>query len=292
MAGTNEILLFANDATNILDNAQYLADPQREAGNQPGIARSPLVNKAMRQSSLMAVAVAEIIARVSNKNVVDAGTDAEDITAQLLVALMMAGHTVQGGVANTYTLTLDPAPAAYETGMQISFIVVNANTGPSTINVNGLGPIALEKPAGALVGGELAVGAVVKATKTATAFVIDNINLLNSVNAWNKGQRGVPVVLASGATITPDFNLANNFTLTLGINGTLANPSNQNIGQGGIIVITQDGTGGRTLAFGSNWKFENGSVPSLTTTANAVDVLVYYVESGSRIAARLITDVK
>jgi hypothetical protein len=43
--------------------------------------------------------------------------------------------------------------------------------------------------------------------------------------------------------------IANNFSVTLGGNRTLANPSNQTAGQSGTIVMTQDGTGSRTLAF-------------------------------------------
>jgi hypothetical protein len=69
---------------------------------------------------------------------------------------------------------------------------------------------------------------------------------------------GVIVVLTDGATITPDFSTANYFSVTLGGNRTLANPSNQTAGQSGTIVITQDGTGGRTLAYGSNYKFPGG----------------------------------
>jgi len=80
--------------------------------------------------------------------------------------------------------------------------------------------------------------------------------------------------------------------VTLGGNRTLANPTNLTAGQHGVIVITQDGTGSRTLAYGSNFKFPAGSAPTLTTTANAVDVLCYYVEGASRITARLISDVK
>ena len=57
-------------------------------------------------------------------------------------------------------------------------------------------------------------------------------------------------------------------------------------------MITQDGTGSRTLAYGSNWKFPGGTAPTLTTAANAVDVVAYYVESATRITARLISDVK
>lgn len=116
--------------------------------------------------------------------------------------------------------------------------------------------------------------------------------VLGLAQTFTAGQRGAVTALTDGATITPDFAVANNFSVTLGGNRTLANPSNQTAGQTITIVITQDGTGGRTLAYGSNYKFAGGTAPTLTTTANAVDTLVMYVESASRITCRLINDVK
>lgn len=110
--------------------------------------------------------------------------------------------------------------------------------------------------------------------------------------SFTAAQRGAISALTDGATITPNFALANNFSVTLGGNRTLANPTNLTAGQHGVIVITQDGTGSRTLAYGSYFKFPAGAAPTLTTTANAVDVLAYYVESTTRITARLIGDVK
>ena len=110
--------------------------------------------------------------------------------------------------------------------------------------------------------------------------------------SFTAAQRGAVVALTDGSTITPDFAVANNFSVTLGGNRTLANPSNLTAGQSGAITITQDGTGSRTLAYGSYRKFVNGVAPSLTTTADAVDVLTYYVESSTSIAARLMADVK
>ncbi len=114
----------------------------------------------------------------------------------------------------------------------------------------------------------------------------------DTVQTFTAAQRGGVSALTDGATITANFALANNFSVTLGGNRTLANPSNQTAGQHGVIVITQDGTGSRTLAYGSYFKFPAGTAPTLTTTANAVDVLCYYVEGASRITARLISDVK
>lgn len=131
----------------------------------------------------------------------------------------------------------------------------------------------------------LAIGTDVQAYDPNTAKT-------NVAQSFSKAQRGAVVALTDGATITPDMSLGNNFSVTLGGNRTLANPSNLTAGQHGVITITQDGTGSRTLAFGSQWKFASGTAPSLTATASAVDVLAYYVESATRITAKLIGDVK
>jgi hypothetical protein len=110
--------------------------------------------------------------------------------------------------------------------------------------------------------------------------------------SFTAAQRGSVSALTDGSTITPDFALANNFSVTLGGNRTLANPTNLVAGQSGVIKLTQDGTGSRTLAFGSYWDFAAGAAPTLTTTANAVDILAYYVDSTTNITARLIGDRK
>lgn len=114
----------------------------------------------------------------------------------------------------------------------------------------------------------------------------------NSTQTYTAAQRGTITALTDGATITPNFNSSNHFSVTLGGNRTLANPTNLTAGQSGVIVVTQDGTGSRTLSYGSNYKFVSGAAPTLTTTASAVDVLAYYVESSSRITVRFIGDVK
>jgi hypothetical protein len=101
-----------------------------------------------------------------------------------------------------------------------------------------------------------------------------------------------PVALTDAATVAVDLSLSNNYTLTLGGSRTLGAPTNQTAGQSGVIVITQDGTGSRILAYNAVWKFPGGTAPTLTTTASAVDVIAFYVESATRITARLVSDVK
>ena len=90
--------------------------------------------------------------------------------------------------------------------------------------------------------------------------------------------------LTDSSTISLDLSVGNNFSVTLEGNRTLANPTNETVGQCGFIVVRQDATGGRTLAFGSEYKFIGGSAPNLASrTANQVDRLDYVVVSGTEI---------
>lgn len=91
--------------------------------------------------------------------------------------------------------------------------------------------------------------------------------------------------LTDGSTITPAFSDSCNFTVTLGGNRTLANPTGLVAGQSGSLFIVQDGTGSRTLAYGSYWDFAAGTAPTLTTAANSVDRIDYIVRSSTSIHA-------
>ena len=91
--------------------------------------------------------------------------------------------------------------------------------------------------------------------------------------------------LTDGATITPDFDAGQNFSVTLAGNRTLANPTNIDAGQTGSIFITQDGTGSRTLSFGSYWDFAGGTAPTLSTAAASVDRMDYIVRTSTSIHA-------
>jgi len=102
---------------------------------------------------------------------------------------------------------------------------------------------------------------------------------------------GSVTTLTDGATITPDFASNNYFTVTLGGNRTLANATNTVIGQAGVIYLVQDGTGGRTVAFGGAYRFTDNAAPTLTTTANAVDALVYSVRTANSYVCQVIYNV-
>lgn len=110
------------------------------------------------------------------------------------------------------------------------------------------------------------------------------------VQSFTAAQRGTVSALTSASTVTPDFSVANNFSLTLAHSLTLANPTNLTAGQSGAIVITQGSGTAYTVAYGSYWKFSGGT-PTMSTALSSVSVLVYYVESATRITAQLLTNV-
>ena len=89
----------------------------------------------------------------------------------------------------------------------------------------------------------------------------------------NKRVVAAVVALTDGATIATDASLGNTFTVTLGGNRTMANPTNPVSGQKIVYRIRQDGTGSRTLTWASAFRFAGGTTPTLTTAANKTDYI-------------------
>ena len=93
--------------------------------------------------------------------------------------------------------------------------------------------------------------------------------------------------LTDATNVSVGFANSQNFSLTLTDNRTLSNPTNCVTGQVGSIFIIQDGTGGRTLSYGTNWEFPAGTAPTLSTSAAAVDRLDYIVRTSTAIQANV-----
>jgi len=82
----------------------------------------------------------------------------------------------------------------------------------------------------------------------------------------------------TGSTYTLDLSLTNNFDVTLGNNVTI---TANNAPPSGTwfpftLILRQDGTGGRTVTWAAPFKFPNGSAPSLSANAAAVDVFSFF----------------
>jgi len=112
-------------------------------------------------------------------------------------------------------------------------------------------------------------------TATAANYRAANADkLLVADEVWASG---AVVPLTDGVAISVDMATGFNFSVTLGGNRTLLNPSNPKVGQTGFIRVAQDGTGSRTLTLSTSYVTQGGGGVALTDTPGAVDVLFYCV---------------
>ena len=93
------------------------------------------------------------------------------------------------------------------------------------------------------------------------------------------------MIESPGPTTTLDFETNQNFIVKLGASLTLNNSAtgNLNIGQTGVIVFIQDGSGSRTLTLSSDFESPAAGGITLTTTANATDIVPYIILGPDRI---------
>ncbi len=73
--------------TNLLTDAEYSVDSGRTAGNVPGIARSKLVNKALRQSNAVTSQLAQLVANMTGQDILDDGNTSK-LLSQISASLM------------------------------------------------------------------------------------------------------------------------------------------------------------------------------------------------------------
>jgi len=99
-------------------------------------------------------------------------------------------------------------------------------------------------------------------------------------------------VTTFGSTTTFDFSTFINTAVTLTGNITTQTLTNTKAGQAGSIRFIQDGTGSRTTVWNSPFKFQGGVAPTLSTAANAVDILNYNCVQTNFCPAVLIKDVR
>ena len=118
----------------------------------------------------------------------------------------------------------------------------------------------------------------------ATTLAGANIVASNANTTFTKALRGSTLTAGSQTgSVTLDFDTYQHFVLTATGNVTLANPTTESVGQSGIIVFIQDGTGSRTLSLGTDYETAGGAGLTISTAATAVDVIPYFVKAASSI---------
>jgi hypothetical protein len=179
LAGTNNFLVFDQNNTNIETDTNYNNDTARLNGVGTGIASSLTHNKLYRQVSIMTAALAQFLANCNN-NASDADVNAliTSITKTLaskndLNTWALNKSVADTGTTNNYIIATGYSYPELFVGMIIKFTAVNANTGPSAINVDNLGYVSLVKGASiALVSGDISANQVITAIYDGTNFEI------------------------------------------------------------------------------------------------------------------------
>ncbi len=127
---------------------------------------------------------------------------------------------------------------------------------------------------------ELGSSAILAETTYAEYLANTADKVLSTDQVWTAATE---LTLSDAATITVNMSLFINAKVTLAGNRTLGNPTGEKVGQTGFIRVIQDATGSRTLSFGTDYEFAGGTAPTLTTTANAEDLLFYCVLASNRV---------
>ena len=190
-------------------------------------------------------------------------------------------------VANSNPIVLTsagrlPASVWVGTGVNVKMVLTDS-TGTVIANgtIDNLPPI--NDPAGLTISYTQVTGLAASATTDTTnasnitsgTLPAARISTLNGVQ-FSGWAATTPVAVTFSATaMAVDCSLSNVFTTTFTANVTVA-PSMNNPKDGQTLnwFITQDGTGSRTMTWPASFKWSGASAGVLTTTANAVDLLV------------------
>jgi hypothetical protein len=208
-----------------------------------------------------------------------------NVTADLAFGHANAAYAKANTANTTADLAFGHANAAY----------AKANTANTTADLSfNHANAAYAKANTANITADLAFGQANTARDHANAaFASSNTKTSNTNNNTFVGaQRGSATTLtASSNVFTPNFSSNNFFTLTLANNETLANATNTVINQSGAIYVIQSSAGSKTLSFGLAYKFAGNTPPTISTTANAVDLIVYTVRTANSVICDIVQDV-
>lgn len=201
------------------------------------------------------------VVKVNSNNVLEVGGK---------TAAQNHGILSDSGSANAYAVTCTPAPAAYETGMRIKFKATNANTGASTVNVNGLGTKTIKRYGTTdLSSGDIQANQIITVEYDGTNFLLVGSSTFGSslLTTTQFAPQGFLINGKISATVA-----SNNLTIAIkGMDGNDPSASNPVYCRIGDTVRTITAALSVTKNAGTNW-FNAGSAELAT---KEIDYFVY-----------------
>lgn len=176
------------------------------------------------------------------------------------------------GSSNAYVLTPSPAITSY-TGGIFTFIPNFTNTGPATINISGLGAIALKKyGSNALVSGDVVSGTIVTIYYDGTNFQVANPAIFPS------GSAALPSVAVGNATTGLYSSSAN--VLNIATNGvsraSIGSTGDWTIGSAGVNGLRYFDIVNRDVTSGSSGVITRLITKNVAGSGDAVSEIVKY----------------
>ncbi len=146
----------------------HSADNTAHGATSAATASKIIARDANGRAKVAAPSAADDIAR---KDTVDAVQT--NLTNHLADYVRQPGYGTTTGSANMYALTLNPALAAYAAGVAVCVQINVANTGASTLNVNGLGAKSiLDSKGNAMTSGKLRLNGIYTLRYDGTNFIL------------------------------------------------------------------------------------------------------------------------
>jgi microcystin-dependent protein len=142
----------------------------------------------------------EIVQCITGTGLTPTDADLTQLWQAMQIAPWVQEYAPDTGSANVYSAAINPAPTQHYIGMMVSVKIANDNSGPSTLNINGLGAHAIKRATGAaLNAGDLKTGQIARFIFDGTNWQIINFLGFTSDTTINNFTTQIPYALDTGA---------------------------------------------------------------------------------------------
>jgi hypothetical protein len=258
MSLENDFLPFCYDdtGTNLESQSAYAADPNRTQGNQPGVASSQLVNKALRQATYVTANLAQYVSNYANVSMFDDATPAEQLSQMMgafqplspVLTQLLSGTGTWDATCFFFVASANATAGATYTNNSVTFTVVKTISGGTILQTTGAGsPNASPASGGGTLSKASGTG---DSSITYYAFrqaLYANVRMVGGGGGGGGSGTGSGSAAVAGGNTTfgSSFLVANGGALG-GANGAAGNSAggSASVGAGAVAVISFTGGAG------------------------------------------------